>query len=90
MTIDGFAGDCLAGSRVVDMTRSEAGPSCTGTLAWMGAEAVMRNWPVRFSGSPPPVKPAPLLRANNDDVLTGWSGLSADRVSGVHVEHIIG
>ena len=54
----------------------------------------MVAWPVRFSGSPPPVKSAPLLGpllgANNDDVLTGWLGLSADQVSGLHVEHIIG
>ena len=30
----------------------------------------MVGWPVRFSGNPPPVKPAPLLGANNEDVLT--------------------
>jgi crotonobetainyl-CoA:carnitine CoA-transferase CaiB-like acyl-CoA transferase len=50
----------------------------------------MVAWPVRFSGSPPPVKPAPLLGANNSDVLTNWLGLSPDQVGGLRGDSIIG
>jgi crotonobetainyl-CoA:carnitine CoA-transferase CaiB-like acyl-CoA transferase len=50
----------------------------------------MVGWPVRFSGRPPPVKPAPLLGANNDDVLTDWLGLGADRLGGLRADNIIG
>ena len=39
MATNGGAG-MLAGVRVLDMTQFEAGPSCTETFAWMGAEVV--------------------------------------------------
>ena len=40
--------------------------------------------------SPPPVKPAPLLGANNDDVLTNWLGLASDQVGNLRSDNIIG
>src|SRR5580692_1605949 len=32
----------------------------------------MTTWPARFSGKPPTLRPAPLLGANNEDVLASW------------------
>jgi formyl-CoA transferase len=50
----------------------------------------MVAWPVRFGGSPPPVKPAPLLGANNEDVLTHWLGLGTGDVGELRKAGIIG
>jgi crotonobetainyl-CoA:carnitine CoA-transferase CaiB-like acyl-CoA transferase len=50
----------------------------------------MVAWPVRFGGSPPPVKPAPLLGANNEDVLTSWLGLSSGDVGALKSGGVIG
>jgi len=50
----------------------------------------MVAWPVRFGGRPPAVKPAPLLGANNDDVLDEWLGLNKDQISGLRTANIIG
>jgi formyl-CoA transferase len=50
----------------------------------------MVGWPVRFSGNPPPVKPAPLLGANTEEVLTHWLGLDKDAVGGLKNNGVIG
>src|SRR5207237_6623188 len=35
----------------------------------------MPAWPVRFDGTPPKVKPSPLLGQHSAEVLGGWLGL---------------
>ena len=38
----------------------------------------MPAWPVRFSGRPPPVRPAPLLGEHTRAVLADWLGVGVD------------
>ena len=49
----------------------------------------MPAWPVRFSGSPPPVHPAPLLGAHNEEVLAEWLGLSTDAIGTLRADSVI-
>jgi crotonobetainyl-CoA:carnitine CoA-transferase CaiB-like acyl-CoA transferase len=50
----------------------------------------MVGWPVRFEGTPPPVKPSPLLGQNNDEVLSKWLGLDRDAIGGLRNGGVIG
>ena len=50
----------------------------------------MPAWPVRFSGSPPPVKPAPLLGENTGDVLQHWLGLEDGAVREMRASGVVG
>ncbi|MBV9586901.1 MAG: CoA transferase, partial [Alphaproteobacteria bacterium] len=49
----------------------------------------MPAWPVRFDGTPPKVKPSPLLGQHNADVLQSWLGLGAADVDALKQEGII-
>jgi len=49
----------------------------------------MPAWPVRFDGSPPKVKPSPLLGQHNAEVLGGWLGIGAAEVEALRSEGII-
>jgi formyl-CoA transferase len=50
----------------------------------------MAAWPVRFSGNPPEVKPAPLLGEHTANVLGDWLGLGEDAVGTLRSNGIIG
>jgi len=50
----------------------------------------MAAWPVRFSGQPLPVTPAPLLGQHTADVLGDWLGIDPDQVSRLRTDGIIG
>lgn len=49
----------------------------------------MPAWPVRFSGSPPPVRSAPRLGQHNAEVLEEWLGLSADAIGSLQAERVV-
>ena len=49
----------------------------------------MPAWPVRFAGKAPAVTAAPLLGANNVDVLESWLGKSADQVAALKTANAI-
>jgi crotonobetainyl-CoA:carnitine CoA-transferase CaiB-like acyl-CoA transferase len=50
----------------------------------------MPAWPVRFSGNPPPVKPAPLLGQHTGDVLQSWLDLDEIAVGALRTGGIVG
>ena len=49
----------------------------------------MPAWPVRFDGTPPRVKPSPLLGEHNAEVLGGWLGMSAQEVEALRQDGIV-
>jgi len=48
------------------------------------------SWPVRFDGTPPAVKPSPLLGEHVDDVLASWLGMGSNEVAMLRQEGIVG
>jgi formyl-CoA transferase len=49
----------------------------------------MAGWPVRFNGSPPPVKPAPLLGEHSGEALKDWLGMTDAQVAALRDDKII-
>ncbi|MBN8926288.1 MAG: hypothetical protein BGO51_17345 [Rhodospirillales bacterium 69-11] len=50
----------------------------------------MVAWPVRHSGSPPPVAPAPLLGAHTADVLSHWLDLPEGEIGTLRQTGVVG
>ncbi len=50
----------------------------------------MPAFPVRFSGQPPTVKPAPLLGQHTDEVLDDWLAISRDETATLRGNGVIG
>jgi formyl-CoA transferase len=49
----------------------------------------MPAWPVRFDGTPPRVKPSPLLGQHNAEVLSGWLGMSQREIDGLKADNVL-
>jgi crotonobetainyl-CoA:carnitine CoA-transferase CaiB-like acyl-CoA transferase len=50
----------------------------------------MVSWPVRFAGTPPPVKSSPMLGEHNEDVLTHWLGLDGAAIGDLRGKGVVG
>ena len=46
-------------------------------------------WPVRFDGTPPRVKPSPLLGQHNAEVLGTWLDMGTAEIEALHTEGIV-
>ena len=49
----------------------------------------MPGWPVRFDGSPPKLKPSPMLGEHIDEVFANWLGMSADAIAQLREEGVV-
>lgn len=49
----------------------------------------MTTWPVRFSGQPPTLRPAPLLGQHTEDVLADWLGMSRDDIGTLKTDGVV-
>ena len=49
----------------------------------------MPAWPVRFDGTPPRVKPSPLLGEHSAEVLSGWLGMAPQEIEALRQEGIV-
>jgi formyl-CoA transferase len=49
----------------------------------------MPAWPVRFDGTPPRVKPSPLLGQHSAEVLSGWLAMSQPEIEALRQEGIV-
>ena len=52
-------------------------------------ELKMPTWPVRHSGAPPTVEPAPLLGQHTAEVLSHWLQLDAKAVAALHQDGVV-
>ncbi|MGC2200284.1 MAG: CoA transferase, partial [Stellaceae bacterium] len=59
------------------------------TMRHPQGELRMPTFPVRFDGSPPPVKPAPLLGEHTAEVFGDWLGMNTADVEALRSEGIV-
>ena len=48
----------------------------------------MPSWPVRFDGTPPKLKPAPMLGQHTDEVFGDWLGMSTGDIEALRQEKV--
>jgi crotonobetainyl-CoA:carnitine CoA-transferase CaiB-like acyl-CoA transferase len=49
----------------------------------------MTTWPVRFSGRPPTLRPAPLLGQHSEEVLAQWLDMDRDAIGTLKTDGVI-
>jgi crotonobetainyl-CoA:carnitine CoA-transferase CaiB-like acyl-CoA transferase len=66
------------GAEVVKVENPQGGEA--GRFALRGDPGQGQDWPVRFSGRTPEVRPAPLLGQHTNEILGEWLDLDADQI----------